>query len=210
MAELRIEIGKEGDVNIAAYCLTTDSWEDYLSFMKDANESFAKSDERYGNRNLRAAMRALFSHLEGVTYNICVQQALGKIKRSSLGCRINYIQAEAEKHTKDLPILDFELGKKLRDILAHPGITKSFENKNPGKVSVCAESTTESLQKKRLSQGSVYEELTIESLQDIGTMIDKWLSSVTNALNIDRFKDTRKMVDELAAKIGTVRETGEI
>jgi len=52
-----VRIGTQGgDVQIAAYCITTDSWQDYLTFEEEAREAFRKSDKRRGNRDLRAAL----------------------------------------------------------------------------------------------------------------------------------------------------------
>jgi hypothetical protein len=190
--KLIIKIGMQGDVQIAAYCLTTDSWQDYLSFVDEAHEAFKKSDRRRGNRNLRAALLALFSHFEGVLNNICAQtHASKKIKNGSLSSRISYVKEEAGTCT-DLPNLNFRLGKYLRDILAHPGIEKAFEAKE------------------KMDEISVYEKLTVESLKEIGNMIDRWLSIVTNVLHIERFTDTRKMVEEFGEGLGTIEDKAEI
>ena len=189
--KLIIEITGD-NVNIAAYCLTTDTWQDYLSFVSEAREAFEKSDKRRGNRSLRAALLALFSHFEGVLNNICAQiHAPNKIKNGSLRGRIDYVKNEATKYS-NLPDLNFRLGKNLRDILAHPGIEKTFELEE------------------KMDEISIYEKLTVESLKEIGNMIDKWLSIVTSALKMERFTDTRKMVKDFGQGLDTIEDTVEI
>ncbi len=155
-----VDIGTNDDIQISAYCLTTDSWQDYLSFLEESRTAFHKADKRKGNRALRAAILSLFSHLEGVLNNICKYIGVwDKIKNRPISYRINYIDGEAKKHAT-IPNINFRLGKCMRDVLTHPGIEKAFEIG------------------RSVDEISVYEELTIESLDEIGAMLDKWLLSV--------------------------------
>jgi hypothetical protein len=187
-----ITIDPEGDVQIAAYCLTTDSWQDYLAFRDEAREAFQRGDKRRGNRNLRAALLSLFSHVEGVLNNICEQIKVSeKIKNGPLHSRICFIGNEAKKHN-NIPDINFRLGKYMRDIIAHPGIDKAFEGGE------------------RVDEVSVYEKLTPESLTEIAATLDNWLSAVCHALKIERFTDTEKIVKDLGAELGTVTNSGEI
>ena len=89
-----VTIDPEGVVQIAAYCLTTDSWQDYLSFRDEAREALRRADRRRANRNLRAALLSLFSHVEGVLNNICEKiQVPKKIKNGPLHGRISLVMA---------------------------------------------------------------------------------------------------------------------
>jgi hypothetical protein len=191
--KLIVRIGTEGDVTIAAYCLSTDSWQDYLSFNEEAKGALKNGDYRQGNRYLRAGLLFLFSHLEGVVNYACDQlPAPSKIrKKSTLDERRRFVHTEAERRGH-VPELNFRLGKYLRDILAHPGIEKTFENEE------------------KLDEVSVYEKLTPESLEEIGDLVDRWLNAVCTALVIERFTDMKKMVEEFGSELGEVTESKEV
>jgi hypothetical protein len=67
---VRITIEPSGSATLAAYCLKTDSWNDYLAFKEDAKQAIAQADQRNANRFFRAALICLFMHMEAVVEDI--------------------------------------------------------------------------------------------------------------------------------------------
>jgi hypothetical protein len=54
-----ITVDENGSPTVAAYCLKTDSWHDFLAFREDAWHAIVEGDQRRGNRFLRAALTCL-------------------------------------------------------------------------------------------------------------------------------------------------------
>jgi hypothetical protein len=57
-------------MRIVAWCLKTDSWEDYLAFKKLAADAAAGHEEKEERRYLRAALVSIFCHVEAVINDI--------------------------------------------------------------------------------------------------------------------------------------------
>lgn len=192
MAEkIVVTIGTGGNTTVAAYCLKTDSWLDFLAFKTDAQQSEKEGDYRKKNRCLRAALIFLFSHLEGFVNDV---EQSGQISANRGGKRLCDktwdIACEAKKYAK-IPPLNFRLGKHLRDLIAHPGIEIDFYDS-------------------RLDSVTVYEKLDLNTLKEIESQISSWVNVVSKVLNVPRFTDTERFVTELGEKLGKVDELREI
>jgi hypothetical protein len=177
--EFIFDFAPDGTVLFAAYCLRTDSWHDYLAFMTDAECSIAVGDLRNSNRFLRAALICLFGHIEGVVNEIHKQKKLPKTRK--LSDRINNVEQEAKK-CSHVPFINFNLEKTLRDLIAHPGICKTFSQKQ----------TEETI----LDQNSVFEHLSIANLRKFERQINIWLDQVCVNLKVLRFTDTNKHCED--------------
>jgi hypothetical protein len=195
MAEkIVVTIGTGGDTTVAAYCLKTDSWQDFLAFKIDAQQSEQEGDYRKTNRCLRAALIFLFSHLEGFVNDVEHFRNIPNIRNGSRLCDKTWnIAHEAKKYGR-LPYLNFRLGKHLRDLVAHPGIEISFWGEDS----------------KKLDSVSVFEELTLNSLKALESQISEWIDAVSAALNVPRFTDTEKLVTELRGKLWKITEGREV
>jgi RiboL-PSP-HEPN len=133
MSEIVFTFDLTGETTVAAYCLKTDSWEDFLAFKSEAIQATKEGNLRRTNRYLRAALIFLFSHLEGFVHDVEKSHSIAKGYNGSRLCdKTRNVSYEARKHGK-LPYLNFRLGKHLRDLIAHPGIeidfSEEFENK---------------------------------------------------------------------------------
>jgi hypothetical protein len=172
-------IGSDGTVQISAYCLATDSWQDHKYFLGEATK-LEQSDKRGSNRSLRAALLILFSHFEGVINQIYLEKGYFANREDSLSDKANYIHKRA---TPNLAKINIKLWKALRDIIAHPGINKSVSGN-------------------KLTENSIYEELSISSVEKTSELISKWLDSVCTALAVERFTDTAAAVSAFSSKLG--------
>ena len=93
-----ITIDTSGHATIAAYCLKTDSWYDYLAFKLDAKQAEEKGEFRKNNRYLRASLICLFSHLEGFVNDVESLRKIPAIHRGrNLWFRTLNITDEAKK-----------------------------------------------------------------------------------------------------------------
>jgi hypothetical protein len=177
---------------IEAYCLATDSWADFKHFLKAAQDSKEKGLDRDANRELRAALLCLFAHLEGTVGQILLEhtnEIEGADRARTLYDKTKVITREAKKRVS-VPDLNFRLGKYLRDIVAHPGIEKTFGGGT-------------------LDETVVFEKLTFQTVSELGLRIDAWLDCVCSIFNVTRFTDTKSMVEQLAETLGTIIETRE-
>lgn len=186
-----ITINTDGNAKIAAYCLTTDSWQDHLFFMKDAERFLASSNIRAANRSLRAALLFLFAHFEGVVDYVILENKLPSGQYDRL-CDKTKVIREHLPSGKRLPYLNIRLGKAIRDILVHPGIEKAL-----------AEDAVK-------DETTVYSDLTLKSITDLSSMIANWLDSVCRFYNTQRFTDTKNMAREWADIFGDKSETTEV
>lgn len=180
--EIKVKI-TGGKVIIASYCLRTDSWQDYLAFVSDAETAIRDGDLRTGNRYLRAALTCLFAHLEGVVNAVTDKcEISGLQKFDSLCNRTRKIGNEAKK-LGSLPYLNFKLEKVLRDLIAHPGIEKAFGDET-------------------LDQEMVFERLDLETIRQLGNIVGNWLDAVCKNLGVDRFTDTKAEVESVRNLFG--------
>lgn len=169
-----IKIGPDGNVSIASYCLRTDSWHDYLAFMRDAELAAAKGSARNSNRYLRAALSSLFSHIDGVANAIGSQRSIPNfIERAPLCDRTFAIGNEARKHGP-LPYINFRIEKHLRNLIAHPPFEQDGDS----------------------GQQVVFEKLDVPTLRKLEKQIDPWLDAVCKNLGVDRFTDTEVFAKE--------------
>lgn len=191
-----LTIDPEGNATVAAYCLKTDSWYDFLAFKKDAKQALVEGHQRNVNRFLRAALMCLFSHLEAVVKEIENQEQIPNIanrKRLRLCDKIQNITHEASKR-RTIPHLNFRLGKHLRDLVAHPGIEIDHASAPGGNINYT----------------SVFEELDLPSLEALEIKISSWIDAVCTALGTTRLTDTEHLATELAQSIGEVNTIKEI
>ena len=137
-------------MEIAVYCLRTDSWDDYRAFLTDAQAASDAGNIRTVNRFLRAALMCFFAHVEGVVKHI--EEGLNlppEITNRPLYRRMQNITQKAKRKGHRVPSIEFRIEKFLRDIVAHPGIEKGFRDPEEDTI---------------LTQGDVYERLDIETL----------------------------------------------
>jgi len=186
-----ITIHAEGNTEIAAYCLTTDSWQDHKFFTADAERFLASSNIRAANRSLRASLLFLFAHFEGVVDQVILEHKL-QVGQYDRLCDKTKVIRDHLPRGKRLPYLNVRLGKAIRDILVHPGIEKAL-----------AEDAVK-------DETTVYSDLTLESITDLSSMIANWLDSVCRFYNTQRFTDTKNMTKELADILGDKSETTEV
>jgi hypothetical protein len=184
--QIRVEIKDNGDIQLVCVCLKTDSWHDYLSFKADAVRAFRAKDIKAYARFLRAALLCMFAHTEAVVNEICdkFQPAL---KNQTLCNRISSIVKEAKK-INDVPPLVFGLEKNLRDMIAHPGVEKSFD----------APGTTD---KVREDYGATYERLDYQALERFEAQISPWLDAVCAAFHVTRLEDTETALNQFTEEL---------
>ena len=191
MDEIEITIEPNGTIVFSAYCLRTDSWQDYKWFLAQAEQAQDQGDKRTENRSLRAALLFFFSDMEGVLNHICTLKGISD--RGSLDDRAKRVEDEARNINSGIPSLSFRLGKCLRDLIAHAGITKKHE---------------EDGHKEMLTQETVFERFSIATLRGLEDSISPWLDQICQALGVERFTDTEgecKEVGRLFADIGNFK-----
>jgi hypothetical protein len=188
-------IKTDGKTTIAAYCLKTDSWQDYLAFRQDAKRASAEGDQRNANRFLRAALTCLFSHLEAVVQDIENNRVIPIVHPGQRLCdRTRNITREAKQLKRKIPYLNFRLEKHLRDLIAHPGIQIDFSDAPNGKLDFIA----------------VFNKLNLSTLEKIETQISPWLDAVCAAFKVPRLTDTKQLVEEHSSKLGSPSEIREV
>ncbi|MFA6287460.1 MAG: hypothetical protein WC661_08750 [Opitutaceae bacterium] len=180
-------IGLNGNVEITAYCLATDSWQDHQYFLAEAIK-LEHADKRGSNRSLRAALLILFSHFEGVINQIYLEKNYTVTRRDSLAEKAEYIHKRA---SPKLARLNIKLWKGLRDIIAHPGIEKTISGD-------------------ALTERSTYERLSADSVRATSALISQWLDAVCLALAVERFTDTKAMIESLSEGLGQSEGPKEI
>ena len=180
MSRQRTIVVKNGTATMGVYCLKTDSWNDYLAFVNDAEAASKQGRFRDVNRFLRAALTCLFSHVEGVVNDIFEQKSIPG-NRQSL-CEKALAIASVARRYAAIPFVNFRLEKQMRDLVAHPGITKAFSDPSSKKT--------------RLDQNEVFERLSIDTLRGLEQRISPWLDAVCSALKVDRYTDTKREIEK--------------
>lgn len=164
-------------IRVSAYSLRTDSWQDCMAFLADARDAQTAGNHRNANRFLRAAMLALFAHVDGVLDHICT--AKGISPKGPLCEKRNRVEMEARKIDKEIESLNVRFEKELRNIIAHGGLVKEYEDEHGHRI--------------RLSEASVYEQLSVRSLERIVAILNPWLDRVCQVLAVERFVDTETL-----------------
>src|SRR5712691_7251385 len=96
-----VDFNEDGNPTVAAYCLKTNSWHDYLAFKEDAKQAISREDHRNAKRFLRAALTCLFSHLEAVVNDIEENRKIPVVYPGTRLCdRTRNISQEAKRHRK--------------------------------------------------------------------------------------------------------------
>ena len=131
--EIEATFGPDGMVKVKAVDLVGDAWHDYLHFLAEARKAESVGDLRATNRALRAALGNLFAHLDGVIGGLYghmretsadFEPSRRRGRDASLKDRVSRLKQYAVRRRRSpLPYLSLRL-KPLRDILAHPNITK--------------------------------------------------------------------------------------
>jgi hypothetical protein len=189
--QIVITVGPDGTISSSAYCLPTDLWQDYLYFLNEAEVYDLRGKKRSANRCLRAALLCLFSHLEGMVHQICLEKTIpGSNKNDSFAVRIHSVHQEATK-LGAVPAMNIRFGKSLRDIIAHPGIKKHVGDNV-------------------LTEVSIYEELSVATLRSMGEVVNTWLEAVCSLLGIERFTDTKSLAEDLGEQLGSLEGTAEV
>ncbi|MFZ0827257.1 MAG: hypothetical protein WAO02_07520 [Verrucomicrobiia bacterium] len=196
---VEIEFGTDGRAVVKAIDLTGDAWRDYLHYLAETQQAEAASNRRTKNRALRSALANLFAHLDGVVTGLH-----DRLRRknefapykppSGRYCTLKNKIDDIRRYTIQrlrirLPVLDLKL-KPLRDVLMHPGVTKLATDRATGIPG-------------ELSEADLYS-LTAKDIDACGQQIDRWLSQVCRAHNIDRFHDTKRICKEWAENLGTM------
>lgn len=175
--------------SFSAYCLRTDSWHDYKAFISEAKQATDAGNYRTANRLLRAALLFFFAHMESVLKQICADKGISEGRR--LCDTTKRVEEEARRVDSGIESLNFRLDKHLRDIVAHAGLTKPYEDEH-GKKEI-------------LTQDSVFEKLSAARLEELEAIISPWLDRVCHARGVERFTDSEgrcKKVAELFGKLG--------
>lgn len=172
-----------GDTVVAAYCLSTDLWEDHEWFLNEALRQKDLGDVRAMNRNLRASLIFLFSHLDAVATQICfaIKIPPGRFLRD----RIKALNLKAME-IGSINTLDLDSEFDLRNLIAH--VTERNES----------------------VQENLYQNLTFDSIKLSSKKISNWLDALCNALEVERFSDTKSMAELFLGIFGGGVETHEV
>lgn len=191
-----LEAPGEG-TTIFAVDLIGDTWEDFAYFAEQATHYEKDADLRLRNRYVRAAIAALFSHLDGVASELFEYLRKGPAfgpylpKRPDFCSLKNKVVAVARFLERErniaLPSLNLDM-KLLRDILNHPSITKQS-------VSSASIDTL-------LYDGADVYGVDIRELARTGSIIDEWLNAACLAIGYERFRDTKRACEEFARALG--------
>jgi hypothetical protein len=185
-----ITIDNDGNMTIAAYCLRSDSWDDYKAFLKEARLAGMHDDARARARYLRAALTSLFAHLEGVVKEVLDECGIPE-RRRPLCERVRDVERLAQSRGTPIGALELRFEKYFRDIVAHPGITKIHGFGAAERV---------------LRGSDVIRDLQVDTLEEFGNRVSSWLDSVCGMYHIERFTDIERIADYFA---GTLRETAQ-
>ena len=193
-------------VTIAAIDLTGDAWEDYLHYIDLARRSESSNDFHRANRALRAAVINLIAHLEGVVSGLHEKLVESRpdfrtSKRLNQNrCTLKEQIVDLRRHAQEsrgrrLPYLRLRM-KALRDILAHPRISKIDPDSNAANP-------------RYLSEVDLFD-LSVKMLVPDGNHISSWLDALCTIYGYTRVHDTYEILTEMAKKFGTGREPTKI
>ena len=182
---------------IFAVDLIGDTWEDFLHFTEEARVAERANELSRRNRCIRAAIAMLFSHLDGVISDILkilwsdrsfIRYKPRSADFCSLKRKLLAIHTFLVDHrglTAQRPALDLKL---LRDILNHPTVTKPL-------------SATGSRETVPLNSTDVYG-VCVDDLEAAGRAIDQWFNAVCVIVPYERFRDTKRIVEDFAGALG--------
>jgi hypothetical protein len=199
---LQVTIAPEGaNVEVAAIDLAGDSWADFSHHLDTASQAEARGQMHHKNRSLRAAVISLAAHVEGVVNNVCARltspgNALPKLNLSkqqqTFRGKIDALATHArEEMATMLPPIPMRF-KLVRDIIAHPGITKTDRETEPQKHET-------------LTEIEVYD-LSVDEVRRQGVAISTWLDRLCETYDMERVENTEGSVRELAEALGGSRE----
>ena len=189
-AKLIFEV-TDGTVKGGAYCLSTDSWQDHVHFMREAEALAKTGDARSANRALRASLLFLFAHLEGVVDRLVEAKDLPSEQLPRLCDRTRAIKNATQYPTR-LPPINFRLEKAIRDILVHPGIEKVLADES------------------RIDQATIYSELTLPVLKKISADIARWLEAACRDAGIKRMSDTKGLLSDFISELAGKSDPKEV
>jgi hypothetical protein len=131
---------------------------------------------------------SLFGHVEGVVNEVFESHSIPRVEKGdSLSARAGNIALEAAKHGP-VPPLDFKLGKYLRDVVAHPGITKAVRGRERDAV---------------INECTVYEFLDLATVESLESKLTDWLDAVCSAFDVHRFPGENE-IDRLVHGISDI------
>lgn len=187
--------------------LAADLWEDCRHYIAEARREELNGARSFQavNRAIRGAVFALCSHLEGVvsgvhrslqddTRFVCQRSSNGR--ESSLCDKIRDFRNDAKHRLGTaLPYLELKL-KLLRDILAHPGITKPM--RLPRHIKIMSfpggQSELQLVDNRVLSEVDLYF-LTIDEVENDAEAINHWLDRLCGLYQYSRFPDTKHALE---------------
>jgi hypothetical protein len=197
---MRVEaiMSPSGQTTVRAIDLVGDTWRDYEYYLEEARKSESLGDLHATNRALRAALQNLIAHLDGVVTGL--HQKLLKTeedfrsprleegKQPTLKGRVQDLRRHAyQQMNESLPSFRPHL-KLLRDILAHPRITRPIED----------EKTNETIE---LSEIDLFN-LTVKDLSLEGQRISRWLDRLCKIYKYTRIHDTEKICEQFGKIFG--------
>ena len=135
-------------------------------------------------------MLSLFGHLEAVVNETCDKIKRPALKDKSLCQRMNVLANEVRSIAHVSPIV-FQAEKNLRDMIAHPGIEKSFDVSGGNSE----------------DYGATYERLDFQALERVEALISPWIDAICAAFVVTRLEDTKgamkEFTDELSKLTGS-------
>jgi hypothetical protein len=204
--KVRASLDAPGEgTTIFAVDLIGDTWDDFGYFAEQAARLEGSRDLRLRNRYLRAAIVALFSHLDGVVSELFDVLMKESVFRAYLPKRPDFCSLKAKisvvatfllrERAISLPNIDLNM-KLLRDIVNHPSVTKEAGSAGSKDTLV-------------YDIADVYG-IGIGDLSATARAVDQWLSAACGAAGYERFRDTRDLCDDFTHALtrtgGSVRE----
>jgi len=141
-----------------------------------------RDDVKSYARFLRAALLSLFGHLEAVVNEICDIIQKPALKDRSLCKRIDILIQDARRIAHVPPIV-LAPGKPLRDMIAHPGIEKTFDQVPE-------------------DYGATYERLDFQALEQFEAQISPWIDGICSAFRVNRLEDAEGALKEFTEHLG--------
>lgn len=182
--------------------LVGDLWQDHLFFLQDAVEAEAAGDLRRRSRSVRASVIALLGHHEAVV--TCVYKSLvegepafqtHQVKNKK---RLPWNEVSASLHAfySDLPPLEEEGLKALRDVVAHPLAEKAIVAADGTPVTVAA--------------ATAYI-IPLAVIQEGSCRIGAWLDRLCSLRpDVEREVDTAGIARKLLKELGEDQQLREI
>jgi hypothetical protein len=193
-ATVEVLVDENDRLSVRAVDLIGDAWHHCLEALERAAHYERKQRTHDRNREIRAALTDLTTHLDGVVCGLCkcLKQRLsdfrppvfGKRQDCTLAQKITYVTEYVTNNRGDkVPALDLTF-KVFRDLLVHPYAVKSLPADAKG-------------HRKEISQGDAFD-LTIDEVRAATASVDEWLGAVTAVFEYPRGYDTQRLAEDFA------------